>query len=104
MAKYLLLVSSNPAPGKEDAYNDWYDNVHLADVCAIPGIVGGTRYKVDPASPESPETSYLAIYEFDTEEPQAVLDELLRRAGAGEMEISDTLDVTSTKMTLVKAH
>ena len=29
MAKHVFVVLTNPLEGKEDAYNDWYTNVHL---------------------------------------------------------------------------
>jgi hypothetical protein len=49
--KYVLVVPSNPLDGQEDIYNGWYDDVHLADVCAIPGFTGAKRYRADAAWP-----------------------------------------------------
>ncbi len=45
--KHVLVVMSNPAPGKEQEYNDWYTNVHLGDVLKVPGIVSAQRFKLD---------------------------------------------------------
>ena len=28
MGKYILMVQSNAVGGEDDAFNDWYDNVH----------------------------------------------------------------------------
>ena len=39
MAVHRLIVFSAPTPGQEDEYNDWYNNVHLDEVVAIPGFV-----------------------------------------------------------------
>ena len=45
----LLVVLSGPvAPEREDTYNDWYTNVHLPDVLAVPGYVRAARYKAFP--------------------------------------------------------
>jgi hypothetical protein len=48
MAKYLLFVLSGPTNGEgdEDAYNRWYDEVHLPDLKAIPSVKTARRYKI----------------------------------------------------------
>ena len=104
MARYILVVPSSAHAGKDDDYNRWYDETHLGDLLAIPGIKTGARYDADPASPNLPEASYLAIYEIETDDPAAVLAELGRRAQAGEMNISPALDSASAKMWLYKAR
>lgn len=104
MAKYILVVPSSAHPGKDDDYNRWYDDTHLGDLLAIPGIKSGTRYNADSASPNAPEASYLAVYEIETDEPGQVMSELGRRAQAGEMEISPALDPSSARMWLYKAR
>ena len=104
MAKYLLLVPSSPKPGQEDEYNRWYDEVHLKDVTAIPGVVSGRRYTADPSSPHPADTPYMAIYEVETDDPAQVFGEMYRRATDGSMQISDALDNSSAKMMLFKAN
>ena len=89
-------------PGQDEAYNRWYDERHLRDVCAIPGIVSGSRYEPDPATPSAAEADYLAIYRIETDDPAAVLAELTRRAQAGEMEISPALDASTARMMLFR--
>ena len=39
MATGLLLVLSNAGDGKEDEFNDWYDNVHVPHMLNVPGIL-----------------------------------------------------------------
>lgn len=103
MASYILIVPSSARAGEDAAYNSWYDETHLRDVCAIPGIVSGRRYTPDPATPSPAEADYLAIYEIETDDPGAVLAELTRRAQAGEMAISPALDPSTARMMLFKA-
>ena len=103
MASYILVVPSSARTGEDAAYNRWYDEQHLRDVCAVPGIIAGRRYEPDPASPSPAEADYLAIYEIETDDPGAVLVELQRRAQSGEMEISPALDTSTAKMMLFKA-
>ncbi len=44
MTGALYVVHSRPSsPDKEDAYNDWYDDVHLKVVCSVEGVVGARR-------------------------------------------------------------
>ena len=104
MGSYILVVPSSAMPGEDAAYNDWYDAVHLDEVCAVPGIVSGRRYEPDPASPSPAEADYLAIYDIETDDPAAVLAELQRRAGAGEIGISPALDRPTARMMLFKAR
>ncbi|WP_174274157.1 DUF4286 family protein [Sphingomonas bacterium] len=104
MASYILVVPSNAKPGQDEEYNRWYDDTHLGDLLAIPGVTKGRRFNADPASPSPPEANYLAIYEIEAEDGAEVLAELGRRAQAGEMEISPTLDTASARMMLYKAR
>lgn len=104
MASYILVVPSSAKAGEDAAYNRWYDEQHLRDVCAIPGITAGHRYEPDPATPTPAEADYLAIYQIETDDPRAVIAELTRRAQAGEMEISPALDTATARMMLFKAR
>ena len=104
MGSYILVVPSSAKAGEDAAYNRWYDEQHLRDVCAIPGITAGRRYTPDPATPSPAEADYLAIYEIEADDPGAVIAELGRRAGSGEMEISPALDTSTARMMLFKAR
>lgn len=104
MGSYILVVPSSAKAGEDVDYNRWYDDIHLRDVCAVPGIVSGRRYEPDAATPSPAEADYLAIYQIETDDPGAVLAELQRRAAAGEMEISPALDAASARMMLFKAR
>lgn len=104
MGRYILVVPSAAHAGSEDDYNRWYDEIHLADLRAIPGIVSGKRFNVSSASPAAPPAPFLAIYEIETDDPLAVLAELNHRAGSGQMKISPALDVESAHMWLYEAR
>jgi hypothetical protein len=93
-----LLVFSNPHPGRDEDFNDWYDQVHMKDLLDIPGVVGAQRYKLHPTgAPNEPVQRYLTIYEIEGAiEP--VLGELGARAGTERMVISDALDPSSALM------
>lgn len=104
MGKYILVVPSAAHPGREAEYNTWYDDIHLAEFCALPGVVSGRRFDALPSSPAKPPAPCLAIYEIETENPLDVLAELGRRATAGEIAISPALDVSSASMWLYEAR
>ncbi len=41
----MLIVIAEIDADAEDAWNHWYDHVHLPDALACPGVLGGQRYK-----------------------------------------------------------
>ena len=100
MAKYIMVVGSNATPGDDAEFNKWYDEIHIPEVCAIPGITGGRRYEADPAAPG--ERPYLAIYEMETDDPQKVMAELTSRAGSGKLNMTATIDVPNVQMSVYK--
>ena len=73
MANNLLVVLTNPLPGKEDAYNDWYSNIHIKEIVQIPGFVSAQRFKLGEAQmgPTGAHL-YLAIYEMEDDAGAAV--------------------------------
>ena len=93
--KYLL-VFSDPVAGREDEYNDWYDNQHLADVVAVEGIRSARRYEPVESPLSEPSTHrYLAIYECDGD-LAAITAELGARREDGRMPVSDSIDTSTT--------
>ena len=43
---YLFLAMTNPAPGKEDEFNRFYDDVHCDDVIGSSGWLAVQRYRL----------------------------------------------------------
>ena len=99
MATHRLIVFTEPTPGREAEYNDWYDNVHLRDVLETEGFVGAQRFALADAQigdvAEQAPGRYLAIYEIEADSLEGALEKL--NAGAGTMEMSDALDMESAK-------
>lgn len=88
MARYKLIAFSNPVDGREDDFNQWYENQHLPDVVAVPGFVSGERFACVGEGPHK----YMAIYEIETDDLPAVLAEFGKRPGTELMPVSDALD------------
>lgn len=99
MAKFNLLVFTEPTEGKEDEYNKWYNEQHLPDVLAVPGMVAARRLHVIGDGNPMP-SSYVAIYEMEADDPNAVMDEVNGRAGSPQMQLSDALDLGSVKLVM----
>jgi hypothetical protein len=95
MAKYTFVVLTNPTPGKEAEFNDWYNKQHIADVLNVPGFVAAQRFKLADAQFGDSEQDhrYLALYEIETDDLQGCLNELQKRAGTAEIPISDAIDM-----------
>ena len=93
MPKGIMVVQSAPAsPDREDEFNDWYDNTHVPEICAVPGFVSARRYKVHGAAAgDTGAPAYLAIYEIDADDLAAPAAELRARSASGVMHVSDAL-------------
>ena len=57
----LLMVWAEVPADKEDDFNGWYNEEHLAERLAIPGVLSAARYESD--SPGAPK--HLAMYELE---------------------------------------
>ena len=90
MKNYAYVVLSNPVPGQDQAYNDWYSNRHLADVVAVPGFVSAQRFRLaEPEAEDAPPQRYMAIYRMRTDDPAGVIAKLQSLVETGQMEMSE---------------
>jgi hypothetical protein len=46
--RYAYLVMSDPFPGKEFEFNDFYQNTHMGDLVQLPGWTGAQRFRLVP--------------------------------------------------------
>ena len=101
MTHFKYVVFTEPVPGREDDYNDWYNNQHLTDVLAVEGFVAAQRFKiVELDSNSQPASRYMAIYEIEADDPKVVLDRLVETALTNGMVMSDALDTAGAKTIL----
>ncbi|WP_052223751.1 hypothetical protein [Novosphingobium malaysiense] len=100
MKKYVLVATSSAVAGREEEYNTWYDDVHVKDVLAIPGVKSCRRFSASPAPGMELPGQFLAIYEIEAEDGGAVIAELGRRAKSGEMQMTDSIDRTASHLGL----
>ncbi len=74
-ARYIFMVSMDVAPEKEDLFNEVYDQEHIPNLLAVPGVLAVTRVRSEPFAmsirgerKEMPAASprYTAIYELES--------------------------------------
>lgn len=100
MAKHFLVALTNAVEGQEDEFREWYSNTHLRDLLAVPGCRSAKFFgishtqRIEPPYP----FTHMAIYEIDSDDIQGFLDELDRRRGGPEMQISDALSPTKLSL------
>jgi hypothetical protein len=95
MSRYVFVVLTNAAGGRDDEFNQWYNNQHLPDVLKIPGFVAAQRFSIAGAQIDGPTSPwrYLALYELDTDDLAGALKELAARVGTPAMVMSDSLEM-----------
>jgi hypothetical protein len=97
MPRYKMVVMSQPLAGRENEYNDWYQNVHLAELVALPGFRSARRFRFARSLVEGEVHPYLAEYEIVTDDIDAVLDSLRSAALGKILTMSDAIDTANTR-------
>ena len=100
-----MLVYTRPSsPEREDEYNEWYDTVHLPEVCAVEPFTGAQRARVSSdqmAGMPDPDFEYLAIYDFEGTGADAIAALM---GSSGGFTMSDALDQTAARVVVVDDH
>ena len=96
MSNYKMIVMSRPAAGREDEYNEWYQNVHLGELVALPGFKSARRFRFARSLVEGETYPYMSIYAIETDDIDAVLNNLRGTAERGALTMSDAIDLTDT--------
>jgi len=92
---YVLMVFSNPLPGKETEYNDFYEHRHMPDVVSVPGFVRAQRFKLaTPQLRESaqPLANYMVFYQITTDYLAGVYAEVDSRLTHGVTRFEPVMD------------
>jgi hypothetical protein len=80
---YYQLVFTDPTPGREDEYNNWYDVEHEPDVISAPGFVEAQRFVASDAqlsNKQPPLTKYFVMYKMVTDDITARIADFKRLA------------------------
>ena len=74
--KHLVLILTEPTPGNEDEFNDYYDNLHLKEVLATTNLTSAQRFRLAGEAGEPCPLPYLAVYETEADSAADVIDNL----------------------------
>ena len=92
MPRYVMVATANAQPGQEAEYKSWYETYHLPEICAVPGVVSGRRLEAVDSIVSQPKMRYVTIYELETDHPNSVMAEIIRRTKDGEMTPTKAID------------
>jgi hypothetical protein len=96
MAAGFNLALSNPIPGQEAEFNDWYGGDHFVHGLQVPGILAGQRFRRADKGPwPAGKHDYLMIWELD--DPKFALEQLASARGGEHMPISAAIDMTTVQ-------
>lgn len=99
MSHIFLVISRPSSPDRVDEFNQWYDDVHIPEVCAVDGIVGATRL-----APEVDGDPFAVMYELEGD-PHAAVAGIRAKAAAGGFNMSDVLSLDPLpQMYIMKVH
>ncbi|HEX7858669.1 MAG TPA: hypothetical protein VF503_33705 [Sphingobium sp.] len=89
-----MVAFSKAADGQKDVLAQWYDQQHMNDLLAIPGLVSAERHLVQPlGQPDNiPDWDFMLIYEIDDAEPLSVIRTMGERRAAGQLIWTDALE------------
>ena len=97
MPKCKLVAITRPLPGKEAEYHDWYQNVHLPEVIALPGGVSAQRFKLVAKLMGNDENEFLA-------NPAELLGAFGQAAQSGKMTPGTAQDMATCYTALFMEH
>lgn len=81
MPKGIIFLETMPRSSDVEAeYHDWYNDVHLAEICSVEGITGARRF-----APTDGNGPFIAIYELDCDDLDAVVGRLRELGASGKM-------------------
>jgi len=91
---HKMVVLAKAAPGKTEALAKWYDERHMNDLLAVPGLVTAERHDLLLLKhPEgAPRWDFMLIYELAGPDPM----EVVKNMAMAQVSISDLLESTST--------
>lgn len=97
MAHYVVMIKSSAKSGQEQAYEDWYNSTHLAEVLAVEGFRSGRQFRLPPGSSHT----HAAIFELETDDPVQAMARLGEVFRSGSMTPTKALDTAVTPESVV---
>jgi hypothetical protein len=98
MSEGVFLAWSSPVSAAEDeAFNAWYEDVHMPQVrAAIPAITGVRRFTVLGSEEGGGVRRYVACYELADADVAEVAAALAKAGASGAFDMSPVMDLSKT--------
>jgi hypothetical protein len=74
--KHMVVVLTEPTNGREEEFNEYYEDLHIDEVLATTGWKSGQRFKLTDQIGAKCPLPYLAIYEAHGDDPKQVIQTL----------------------------
>jgi hypothetical protein len=106
---YYFMVLSNPAPGKDEEFNVWYDRIHAPMVIEAGDFVWTQRFELSPdqfaggGTPELKTRQFMVIFAIETNDIKGSLAEVNKRLALPRNVQSASLDGASLQAVSWKA-
>ncbi|MBV8965447.1 MAG: hypothetical protein JO191_04640 [Mycobacteriaceae bacterium] len=89
MPRGIIYVETMPvSPDREADYHHWYNDVHLAEIVSVDGIVSARRF-----APTDGKGPFIAIYELDCDDLDAAVRRLSELGASGKMSSIELLNM-----------
>ena len=94
---YFFMVFSDPTPGQEEEFNNWYDRIHAPVVIEGGDFVWAQRFVMTPpdvtfGGGNPTKSRYLVIFAAETDNIKKTLDDVKRRLALPRNTRSSALD------------
>jgi hypothetical protein len=91
MPKGIIYLETRPvSPDRVEEYHEWYNDTHLEEICSVEGIVSARRF-----APTDGDGPFIAIYELDCDDLDAVVGRLRELGASGKMSSLKYLDMAT---------
>lgn len=91
---HKMVVFAKAKSGQVEAVAKWYDETHIPDMLAVPGLISAERHTMMTVKqPEGlPTWDFMTVYEFEGADPMVALVNL----GKAQIPLSDLMESTET--------
>jgi hypothetical protein len=103
VAKFKMIALTTPVSGKEAEYHEWYQKVHLPQLCSFAGIDSAQRYKLVAKMIGNDTNQYLAVYDIETDDAMKLMGAIGEASAAGKLTQTDASDMGTTYTALFEA-
>ena len=97
---YIYVVQMNIPAEHEADFNRIYDTEHVPMLSKVPGVNKVTRYRLEKTNDPKMQ-KYLAIYEIESDDLDAVMQEIITRTGDGRIKMTDAIQLDPVPVTLL---